>query len=285
MLQVGLQCPNTSKKFGRELQMMRKCDSYTFEPMSNVRKDVFEALQYPTIYNQIETASPEVRAYEVNPTFCEARSKRNLNADNLDYLCEGIEDLCKNPERKFILGYQENPDSLLHQFGCKAEEVGKYIDQAEEKIQAMCKRLQGTNSLVIVCADHGHQDIAKTYSILELEDIQDCLIKPASLESRSISFFVKEERKEEFEICFNRHFQGEYLLYTKEEFLAKKFLGEGKKHPKLDDFLGNYIAIAIGDSVIKIETYLGKEKHNKKATHCGFTANEMEVPFIVIDCK
>jgi len=264
--------------------MMRKCDSYTFETLENARKDVFESIKYTTIYEQIEMASPDVRAYEVNPTFCEARSKRNLNADNLDYLCEGIEDLCKYPKRKFILGYQENPDSLLHKYGCYSEEVKQYICTAEEKIQAMCKRLQGTNSLIIVCADHGHQDIAKTVSILDFEDIQECLIKPASLESRSISFFVKEEKKKEFEACFKKYFEGQYLLYTKEEFLAKKFLGEGEKHPRLDDFLGNYIAMAIGDTAIKIETYFGKEKKDKKATHCGFTPNEMEVPCIFIPC-
>lgn len=285
MRQGGLLCRNISKNCGRELQMMRKCDSYTFATLDNARKDVFEMIKYETIYEQIETASPDVRAYEVNPTFCEARSKRNLNADNLDYLCEGIEDLCKNPDRKFILGYQENPDSLLHQYGCTSTEVREYILKAEEKIEAMCKRLQGTNTLVIVCADHGHQDIAKTYSILDLEDLQECLIKPASLESRSISFFVKEEKKQEFEKRFNQYFEGEYLLYTKGEFLANKFLGDGEKHPKLDDFLGNYIAIAIGNSAIKIETYLGKEKKDKKATHCGFTPNEMEVPLILVDCK
>ena len=285
MQQAGLQCLNILRKFGRELQMMRRCDSYTFEPITQARKDVFEGMKYQTIYDQIENASPDVRAYEVNPTFCEARSKRNINADNLDYLCEGIEDLCQNPNRMFILGYQENPDALLHKFGCQSEEVRQYIRQAEEKIEAMCKRLQGTNSLVFVCADHGHQDITKTVSILELEDILACLIKPPSLESRSISFFVKEDKKQEFETCFEKHFKGEYLLYTKDEFLAKKFLGEGEKHPRLDDFLGNYIAIAIGDCAIKIETYLGKEKQSKKATHCGFTPNEMEVPLIIYNAK
>ncbi len=65
--------------------MMRRCDSYTFEPITQARKDVFEGMKYQTIYDQIENASPDVRAYEVNPTFCEARSKRNINADNLDY--------------------------------------------------------------------------------------------------------------------------------------------------------------------------------------------------------
>ena len=58
-----------------------------------------------------------------------------------------------------------------------------------------------------------------------------------------------------------------------------------KQHKKVDDFLGNYIAVAISDSIIKLDNYTSKEKPNKKSTHCGFTPNEMEVPLIVIDCK
>lgn len=273
------------KEYGRAIEMLRRIDSYTKEPIQNVRYDVYNLVKYMPVYQQIELASPDVKGYEVNPTFCEARSKRNINADHVDLLCDAIEAICKNSERNFILGYQENPDSLLHKYGCQSEEVKKYILDAQSKIERMCQKLKGTDTLVIVCADHGHRDIQTTYSILDLEEIQDCLMMPASLESRSISFWIKEDKKEKFEKLFREKFEGEYILYTKEEFLEKKFLGEGKKHPKIDDFLGNYLAIAIGDTVIKLETYVGEEKKNKKATHCGFTPNEMEVPLILVDCK
>ena len=66
----------------------------------------------------------------------------------------------------------------------------------------------------------------------------------------------------------------------KDELLANNFLGYGEKHPKIDDFLGNYIAIAIGSSIIKLETNISKIKANKKSTHCGLTPEEMEVPLI-----
>ena len=43
------------------------------------------------------------------------------------------------------------------------------------------------------------------------------------------------------------------------------------------------MAIAIGDSIIKLGTNISKDKPNKKSTHCGFTKYEMEVPLIVIN--
>ena len=61
-------------------------------------------------------------------------------------------------------------------------------------------------------------------------------------------------------------------------------MGEGKQHEKIDDFIGNYIAIAISDSIIVLENYFDRElkgKNEKKSTHCGLTKNEMEIPLIV----
>jgi len=59
-------------------------------------------------------------------------------------------------------------------------------------------------------------------------------------------------------------------------------LGYGNQHPKIDDFIGDYIAISISDSIIKLGTKLSKEKKDKLSTHCGFTKEEMEVPLIII---
>ena len=200
-------------------------------------------------------------------------------------LCDSIKTICNNNDKNFILAYSEQPDALLHKYGCESSEVKEFITQTEKKIEKMCNELKESNTLVIVSADHGHKDIKKIYNILDLKEVQDCIIMPPSLESRMVTFWVKEDKKEKFEKFFKESMKDEFILFTKEEFLEKNLLGYGKKHPKIDDFIGNYIAVAIGDAIIKLETNISKEKSNKKSTHCGFTPNEMEVPLIVIDCK
>lgn len=60
------------------------------------------------------------------------------------------------------------------------------------------------------------------------------------------------------------------------------------KHKKIDDFIGDYVAVAISDARMVLGTYLSREMRQideKKATHCGLTRNEMEVPLIVFDLK
>lgn len=148
-------------------------------------------------------------------------------------------------------------------------------------LKIMCENIS-KDTLVMISADHGHKDIEKVYNILDYKELQECLFMPISLESRVVTFWVKEDMKQKFEERFNKIFGDEFWLITKEEFLNRNFLGFGKKHGKIEDFLGNYIAMSTGSSIIKIETYLADGKPVKKSTHCGLTKDEMEVPLIII---
>ena len=56
----------------------------------------------------------------------------------------------------------------------------------------------------------------------------------------------------------------------------------------MEDFIGDYIAIAISDTRILLGTYLSREMlppNEEKSAHCGLTKNEMQVPLIVFDLK
>lgn len=158
-------------------------------------------------------------------------------------------------------------------------EVRRNILDAQEKIENLGAKLSD-DTLVIVSADHGHRNIEKVYQILDFPEINDCLIMPVSLESRVVTFWVKEEKKKKFEIEFKEKFGNDFWLFTRDDFLELGFLGNGIMHPKIPDFIGNYIAISISSSIIRIETYLAEGKPVKKSTHCGLTEEEMVVPVI-----
>ena len=270
------------KEYGRDIDMLSHRESYTSRDLKNARINVFDTIvKYKSVFEQIEEALPNIKAYEITPSYSDKRAKRSIRADSIDEIIMNIETLCKNPDEKFILAYCDNPDGLLHKFGTDSEEVKEFIENTERKIEDMCKNLT-EDTVVIISADHGHKDINKAYSILDYPEIQKCLISLPSLESRVVIFWVKEDMKEEFVKNFNKNFENDFWLMTKEEFLEKNMLGFGKKHPKIDDFIGNYIALSISDSIIKLENYLTEGKKLKKSTHCGLTKEEMEVPVIII---
>lgn len=270
------------KEYGRALDMFSQKESYLGEKLKKPILDVFESVvNYETIFERIEKEG-NIRAYEVEPSYAVRRSKRTMAADNIDELVDSVADLCSIPGEKFIFAYCDNPDGLLHKYGTDSSEAAEFVRNAENKIRLLRENLED-DTLIIISADHGHKNIEKWYTLLEYPEIMECLIIPPSLESRVLSFWVKEEMKESFVQRFNNVFEKEFWLMTKDEFLNKyKFLGTGNKHSKIDDFIGNYVALSVGSSMIRLETFLAEGKPIKRSTHCGLSKEEMEVPIIVL---
>ena len=271
------------KEYGRALDMFSHNESYLKEPLKQPLIDVYKTtLNYESIFDKIELASPNVKTYEIEPEYAERRAKRSFRANNIDEIIDYINDLVNTSDRKFILAYSDNPDGLLHKYGTKSTNVEQFIKETEDKIKRMCGNFND-DTLVIISADHGHKDNEKFYTLLDYPEIQECLIMPPSFESRALTFWVKNEMKELFVERFNIIFKDEFWLMTKEDFLDKyHFLGYGNKHHKIDDFIGNYIALSISSSMIRLETFLAHGKPIKKSDHCGLSKEEMEAPVIVI---
>ena len=271
------------KEYGRTIDMFSHKESYLGQIPDYSRLNVFDnIMNYPTIFERIEEASPNVKAYEVTPLYSERRSKRSINADNIEELVENINMLCQTEGEKFIMAYSDNPDGLLHKFGAYSEEAREFIHTAENKISELYNTLPN-DTIVIISADHGHKDIDKAYTMLDYPEIQECLITPPSLECRSVAFWVKENMKQEFEKRFKAIFKDEFLLLSSQDVLDRNLLGFGEKHPKVDDFIGNYFALGTSGSMIRIETFLAEGKEVRKSTHCGLSQEEMEVPVIILE--
>lgn len=270
------------KEYGRALDMLSHRESYLHEDIKNPLINVFDTVvKYTTVFEQIERSMPNVKAYEVMPKYSDRRSRRTVVADDIDELVEGVKMLCEHPGEKFIMAYSDNPDATLHKFGAYSDEAKEFILNAQRKIEEMCNSL-GEDTIVVISADHGHRDIEKAYTLLDYPEILECLIMPPSLESRTVAFWVKEDMRRIFEDRFKSIFGNEFMLLTREEFLDKHFLGYGEKHPKIDEFIGNYIALSTSTSIIRLETFLAEGKKVKASTHCGLTKEEMEVPVIII---
>ena len=271
------------KEYGRALDMLSHKESYLGELIKNPKLDVYESfMKYETIYEKIENANPNVKAFEIEPEYVQRRGKRLYIANNIGELISAAKDINSISGEKFILAYCDNPDGILHKYGTDSTEAESFILDAEKKFQKLRAEI-ADDTLIIISADHGHKNIEKSYTLLDYPELLECLIMPASLESRAVNFWVKEDMKKEFEERFNRIFENEFWLMTKEDFLQKnKLLGEGQKHSKIDDFIGNYIALSVDASMIRLETFMIEGKPVKKSTHCGLSKEEMEVPVIVL---
>ena len=100
-----------------------------------------------------------------------------------------------------------------------------------------------------------------------------------------MSFFIREDLREAFKERFEKLFSNDFILFTRQEALEKGLFGPGQPHKKTLDFIGDFIACAIGPKLFDYMPVIKTKKFEFTATHAGLTREEMLVPLIVVESK
>ena len=223
---------------------------------------------YESIYNKLVNSGH--KAYYATP-FVEPFP------NNFDDICHRIVDLCSKEGNKYIYAYWNEPDTTMHKYGCYCTETKDMLTALEKCVQKMSEQLEDT--LLIVTADHGHVD-GRNVCIKDYPEVLDCLIRLPSIEPRTLNLFVKPNMDKQFEEAFAKAFGKDFLLLTKAEVYKSGLFGKSNRHPNADGMLGDYVAIATTDLTV-FNTY--EEAKEFKGVHAGYTIEEMDIPFIVVE--
>ena len=196
---------------------------------------------------------------------------------SLDDLFNKIEEKCLDPSKKYIYAYTLDPDHTMHEIGSDAEEIRDIINDLNEKIESLSKKVSDT--IIFVIADHGHINVDNLF-IKDYPDVEQCLLRNTSLEPRAVNFFIKPDKKEIFVKLFNKYFGNDFDLYPKDEVIESKLFGDGEENPIFRDSLGDYLAIAKTNKAL---LYTGGSV--LKSHHAGYTDDEILIPLITIKTK
>ena len=197
--------------------------------------------------------------------------------DTFEKVANEIKSICKEDYSKYIYAYWSEPDSTMHDTGCYSNQSKEVLNKLQDQVKKLCEELSDT--LVIVTADHGHID-SKGVTITDYPSITECLVRMPSIEPRALNFFVKEEKREQFENEFNKFFKDDFILLTKEEVLKNRVFGTGTEHKNFQGMLGDYLGVAIGD----VSIFNNKEEAGKFiGVHAGITADEVRIPLIICE--
>lgn len=194
----------------------------------------------------------------------------------LDEILGRIEDLCRQPGKKFIYSYWPEPDHTMHLKGPDSVEAGDVLRGLEKRLEQLASGLSDT--LLLITADHSQIE-SKNYCLVDYPEITKCLVRMPSIEPRTLSFWVKDEYKEAFPDIFRKEFGDKFWILTKEEVIERKLFGTGKNHELFSDMLGDYICIAVSDVSIFLTH---KEMELMPGGHAGLTQAELDIPLIAI---
>lgn len=199
----------------------------------------------------------------------------NNSYANIDDLYNQIEYLCNQDGKKYIYAYDIEPDHTMHELGTDVIEVKNIIKNINNKVEELSKKLNDT--IIFVIADHGHLNV-ENIMLEDYPDVVECLERNTSIESRAVNFFIKDDKKKEFEYLFNKYFSDFFDLYNKDEVIKSNLFGTGNENEVFRDILGDYLAVAVSNKTI---IYGGSEP--LKSQHAGYTDDEIYVPLILIN--
>lgn len=272
------------KEYGRCIDTFINTDSYTGEKLELPHAG-HELMSYPHVCDQIEAITDhQVKAYMIEPGYIDYKGKnQKIGVDDAKDFFSEVEKLCQTDEEKFVFAYWTDPDKTMHGTGCYSKETKEKLQEINDLLKNLSETMEDT--LILVSADHGLIDVQNKTYLNDYPELTDCFLIPPFIEGRLMSFFIREDLREAFKERFEKLFSNDFMLFTRQEALEKGLFGPGQPHKKTLDFIGDFIACAIGPKLFDYMPLTKTKKFEFTATHAGLTKEEMLVPLIVVESK
>lgn len=270
------------KELDRSIDIFPYRDSVTKEPVPIADINGKELLKYETIYQKIGYATKgKVTSYalHLDKISHQAEGCTNIEYSDIKDMFGRMETICQEDGVKYLYAYSANPDYDMHEFGAAAPEVKQDVLDIEAELETFVSKV--TDTIIIVIADHGHIDVDWIY-LTEIPGMKDCIKKYPTIEGRAKNISLMDGKKEEFLKLYHQYLAQDFLLLSKEELLAEHYFGYGEKHHKVEDFIDDYMLVAMTNKALGFDS--PKEgDFIMKSTHAGLTTREMMVPLILIE--
>jgi predicted AlkP superfamily pyrophosphatase or phosphodiesterase len=237
-------------------------------------EEVQATIQYESIFEQIQRAQPELSIHQVWPDIKPGGAK-----DFPSWLHQ-LSDACQQPGPSFTYGYWLEPDKSIHKLGVSDPAIRNIVSNIQSQLKTLTQQHQDTT--FVVFADHGLVDVT-FLNIQMYPEFFQMLIRSFSLEPRAASFYVKPNFIHQFKDVFNRYYGKYFILMSKQDAITQHLYGLGNNHPRFNDFVGDFIAIAKDRYAFTHGLTTDTMPTTMKAHHAGMTKKEMLIDVMVIN--
>ena len=190
----------------------------------------------------------------------------------------------KSKTQKYIYSYLPDFDSVFHELGGKSRELKQLYTNINHELNLFLKDIKGTNTLVLITADHGLKDNNpdSRFNMNEYPEIVDLLNFPLCGEPRAAYCYVKRGKKEEFENLVKDRLGHAFDIVKSKKMIEDGYFGLFNPTPQFSHRVGDYILLAKENNIIK--DFLPNEKVKyHMADHGGLSEDELFVPLCAFE--
>ena len=180
---------------------------------------------------------------------------------------------------KYLYLYWPGLDSRGHEAGMASPLAARHLGAIEQALTDFMVASSGTDTLVLVTADHGLIDTGPgdRIDLADHPELEACLSLPLCGEPRAAFCYLRPRRVQDFQDYCQHILDGHALLKPSQELIHQGLFGQGEPHPGLEDRVGDYTLLLTGRSVIRDQ--LPSEKGTVQiGVHGGLSASELFVP-------
>jgi len=215
-----------------------------------------------------------------------AGGARRMAYEHVDELFAALKEIVRRegPQR-YVYAYYSDLDSLAHAYGIGSDEAEAELGRIDAQFARFIEEVAGSDTLVIVTADHGFIDI-RPETMIELDDhpeLADTLMLPLCGEPRIAYCYVRPGASETFERYIESRLGHCAHVMPSDNLIAQGWFGRGELHPRLADRIGHYTLLMKDGYAIR-DRVPGDRRHPLIGVHGGPTEDEMLVPLVVARC-
>lgn len=273
-----------SKKHDLSYYPLLFCDK-TGESLKNKNIQSNEIFNFDNIFDKFKCETNIYMSRNIiNSEFSKVFCGKNSNTYGVYSIREAFNKISsrigESKETCFNYLYIGGLDEASHRYGTESVEVQRLIDEIEDGIIKVKESDEDTT--VIVIADHGQVDMTSLIYLNQKHDYSKYFYATPSMDTRMITFFVKEEYMEEFENTFCNEFNRDVILLKKEEALKYNLFGNEKEGANFENSCGEYVGIIVNNKFMVCDKITMEDKMSTKGNHSGLTVEERTIPLIVI---
>jgi hypothetical protein len=181
--------------------------------------------------------------------------------------------------RKLVYVYWPRLDSIGHEKGIESAAAHAHLRRIEQGLVDFLVAAAGTDTVVLVTADHGQVDTtpADRIDLADHPALAESLVLPLCGEPRAAFCYVRPDRTGAFEQYCRRTLGDRLEPRLSAELVSEGFFGRGEPHPRLHERIGDYCLLMRENCIIR-DCLPFEDHHPQIGVHGGLSEAELMVP-------